>query len=134
MLPIVTVSEPFIDIEDIADIATVALTEDGHHGEIYDVTGSRLLRFEEAIAEIAEASGRQVNYISVPVEAYIQGAKEARLPDDYLWLMNYLFTTVFDGRNANVSDGVQRALGREPRDFSDYVQRVAQTGIWAVQT
>lgn len=133
VLPVVSVPEPFIDIDDIADIATVALTEDGHHGEIYEVTGSRLLTFEEAIAEIAETSGRHIDFIPVPIDAYVEGAKAAGLSEDYLWLLNYLFTTLFDGRNAIVSDGVQRALGREPRAFSDYVQQTAKTGIWAGQ-
>ena len=130
ILPTVTVSEPFIDVDDIADVATVALTENGHNGKIYEVTGSRLLTFEEAVGEIAQATGRQINYVSIPIEAYKAGAKEIGLPDDYLWLMEYLFTTVMDGRNEHLNDGVLQALGREPRDFSDYVQRVAQTGIW----
>jgi hypothetical protein len=42
----------------------------------------------------------------------------------------YLFTTVLDGRNTPVKDGVQRALGRPARDFYDYVRRTAATGIW----
>jgi uncharacterized protein YbjT (DUF2867 family) len=41
-----------------------------------------------------------------------------------------LFTEVLDRRNAKLADGVQRALGREPRDFGDYARRTAATGIW----
>lgn len=46
------------------------------------------------------------------------------------WLLNYLFETVLDGRNAYLSDGVQRALGREPRDFTEYARRAAVAGGW----
>jgi hypothetical protein len=45
-------------------------------------------------------------------------------------LLTYLFTEVLDGRNAHLTDGVRRALGREPKDFSDYVRDTAATGVW----
>jgi hypothetical protein len=45
-------------------------------------------------------------------------------------LLTYLFTTVLDGRNARLADGVQRALGREPRDFAEFARRTAATGVW----
>jgi hypothetical protein len=54
-----------------------------------------------------------------------------QLPDDMLWLLEYLFSEVFDGRNAYVADGVQRALGRAPRDLADYARKAAATGVWA---
>jgi hypothetical protein len=47
-----------------------------------------------------------------------------------VWLLNYLFNTVLDGRNTSLTDGVQRGLGREPRDFADYARRAAATGVW----
>ena len=50
--------------------------------------------------------------------------------DDVAWLLGYLFDTVLDGRNAHLTDGVQRALGREPRDFREYAREVAATGAW----
>jgi hypothetical protein len=45
-------------------------------------------------------------------------------------LLTYLFSEVVDGRNAGTTDGVRRALGREPRDFDDYARGVAATGVW----
>ena len=45
-------------------------------------------------------------------------------------LLDYLFATVLDGRNAYLTDGVQRALGRPPKDFSDYAGDIAATGVW----
>ena len=49
---------------------------------------------------------------------------------DELWLLTYLFTEVLDGRNAKLADGVQRALGREPRDFREYARDAAAAGAW----
>ena len=45
-------------------------------------------------------------------------------------MLDYLFTTVLDGRNAYLTDGIQRAVGREPKDFADYAREVAATGQW----
>ncbi len=129
-LPAGDVREPFLDAEDIADVAVAALTEDGHAGQVYELTGSRLLTFAEAVDEIALATGREIRYTQVPHEAFTAGLAELGLPEDIAWLMDYLFSTVLDGRNAHQEDGVRRALGREPGDFADYARRTAATGIW----
>jgi len=126
------VPEPFVDVEDIADVAVAALTEDGHAGRIYELTGPRLLTFADAVAEIAAATGREIRYVPVTIDEYAAALAEYELPDDLVWLIRYLFTEVLDGRNANLADGVQRALGREPRDFADYVRETAATGVWNV--
>jgi hypothetical protein len=59
---------------------------------------------------------------------------EAGVPGNVAWLLDYLFGTVLDGRNTGVCDGVQRALGREPADFTDFVGRVAARGSWDADT
>lgn len=129
-LPAADVPEPFVDADDIADVAVAALTEDGHAGEIYEVTGPRLLTFGEAATEISRAAGREVRFIRIPKEDFAASIAESGAPEDYAWLLNYLFETALDGRNAYLADGVQRVLGREPTDFSDYARRVALTGLW----
>ncbi|NDJ78623.1 MAG: NAD(P)H-binding protein [Chloroflexi bacterium] len=130
VLPVGDVREPFVDVDDIADVATAALIEDGHAGQLYELTGPRLLTFAEAVAEIAQATGRTIRFVSVPVESYTRGLRDMGLPEDVIWLIDYLFSTVMDGRNEYLTDGVQRALGREPRDFATYAQQVAHTGLW----
>ncbi len=131
-LPAGDVGEPFVDTDDIADVAVAALTEDGHTGQVYEVTGPRLLTFTEVAEEIACASGREIQYIQIPHEAFAAGIAESGAPDDIVWLLDYLFSTVLDGRNAYVCDGVQRALGREPTDFAEYARRIAESGTWDV--
>jgi uncharacterized protein YbjT (DUF2867 family) len=129
-LPAGNVPEPFVDAEDIADVAVAALTEDGHAGELYELTGPRLLTFAEAINEISRTSGHKIRFVPVSVEEYASMLTEQNVPAEFVWLLTYLFSEVLDGRNAYLTDGVQRALGRESKDFADYARDVAATGIW----
>ena len=129
-LPAGDIPEPFVDVNDIADVVVTALTEDGHAGQIYEVTGPRMLTFAQATQEIAGASEREIQYVQIPSEAFAAGIVESATPDDIAWLLDYLFSTVLDGRNACVCDGVQRALGREPTDFAEYARRIAASGVW----
>ncbi|MFD0361732.1 NAD(P)H-binding protein [Nocardia sp. GCM10030253] len=131
-LPVGAVGEAFIDADDIADVAATVLTEPRHSGAIYELTGPRLLTFADAVAEIGAASGRDIRFAEVSPDAYAatltaQGMSAAAVEQSI-----YLFTKLMDGRNARVEHGVQKILGREPRDFADYARTVAATGVWAV--
>ena len=130
-LPVGTVGEPFIDADDIADAAFVALTEPGHVGQLYELTGPRLLSFADAVAEIAKAAGRDIRYIKVSHDEFSASVAAHDLPPEFAWLLNELFTEVLDGRNETLTDGVQRVLGRAPKDFSAYAHETAATGIWS---
>jgi uncharacterized protein YbjT (DUF2867 family) len=129
-LPAGEVPEPFVDADDIADVAVAALTDDRHVGQAYELTGPRLLTFADAVNEIGHAAGREIRYLPVSIEDYAAAAAEQRVADDVVELLTYLFSEVLDGRNAHLADGVRRALGREPRDFADYARDAAATGIW----
>ncbi|AVT35867.1 NmrA family transcriptional regulator [Plantactinospora sp. BB1] len=131
VLPVGDVGEPFVDADDIAEVAEAALTGEGHVGQLYELTGPRLLTFAEAVAEIAGAAGREIRFRTVPVEEYAAMLAEQKLPAEVAALLTYLFVEVLDGRNARLADGVSRALGREPRDFRDFARRAAATGIWS---
>lgn len=128
-LPVGDIPEPFVDAEDIADVAVAALTEDGHGGQIYELTGPRLLTFEQAIAQIAQASGRDLHFKSVSMETFAQALSKQGEPDEMVDFLHYLFSEVLDGRNAYLADGVERALGRQPRDFADFARQTAATGV-----
>jgi uncharacterized protein YbjT (DUF2867 family) len=130
VLPAGEVPEPFVDADDIADVAVAALTDDRHVGLLYELTGPRLLTFADAVNEIGQAAGREIRYVPISIEDYAAAAAQQRVPGDVIDLLTYLFTEVLDGRNAHLADGVQRALGREPRDFGDYARDAAATGVW----
>ncbi len=129
-LPVGDTLEPFVDADDIADVAIAALTEPGHAGEVYEVTGPRLMTFEDVARELSQAAQREIRLVSVPHEAFVEGVRASGAPKEVVWMMNYLFATVLDGRNAHLTDGVQRALGRPPKDFAAYARDAAATGLW----
>ena len=129
-LPAPNIAEPFIDVDDIADAAVAALTEEGHHGKLYELTGPRLLTFPEAIQEIATATGRKIEYKQISIQQYTALLTGYNVPAEYISLVTYLFTEILDGRNAHLNDGVQQALGRKATDFREYVQKTAATGVW----
>lgn len=130
-LPVGDVGEPFIDADDIADVAVAALTDDQHIGQVYEVTGPRLLTFAEAVQEITHATGQEIRLVSVGTEQYASTLRAYDVPEEVVSQLVYLFTEVLDGRNAHVTDGVQRALGRPPRDFVDFARDSAAAGAWA---
>jgi uncharacterized protein YbjT (DUF2867 family) len=129
-LPVGAVREPFVDVEDVADVAVAALLDARHAGATYEVTGPELLTFPEALASISAARGRAVRYEQVPVETYRRELAEQHLPAEVVELLLYLFTEVLDGRGERLGHGVQDALGRRPRSFADYAHRVAGRGTW----
>jgi uncharacterized protein YbjT (DUF2867 family) len=131
-LPAGEIPEPFVDADDIADVAVAALIEDDHVGELYELTGPRLLTFAEAVAEIAAATGREIRYEPVSVDEFAADLAAQGVPSDVIDLLTYVFGEVLDGRNAHLTDGVQRAIGREPTDFRDYARKAAATGVWNV--
>ncbi|MGJ7514541.1 NAD(P)H-binding protein [Pseudomonas baetica] len=129
-LPVGDIAEPFIDVEDIAEIAAAALTQTVHSGKLYELTGPRALTFADAVAEIARATNRDIAFVAVPPDAYRVALEQEQLPSGLIDLVLYLFTTVLDGRNTPVTNGVQDALGRPAKDFSEYVRHTAATGVW----
>ncbi len=130
VLPADDTVEPFIDVDDIADVAVAAITQPGLRNKLFEVTGPRAMTFAQCIAEISEATGYQVKYSSVPIDAYINALKEQGAPEDLQWLLHELFTVVFDGRNSSVMSGVEEALGRPATDFKTFLQKAVQSGVW----
>lgn len=134
VMPAANIGEPFIDVDDIADIVTEALTDPGHSRKLYEVTGPRLLSFRDAVQEIAKATGREIKFTQIPIDEYKDQLIQAHVPQEYISLLEYLFTEVLDGRNAHLDHGVEQALGRKPKDFSEYIRSMVNAGVWNLQT
>ncbi|MET0417312.1 MAG: NmrA family NAD(P)-binding protein [Actinoplanes sp.] len=123
--------EPFADVDDVADVAVAALTEDGHAGQTYEVTNRSSRTLAETVTLLGKAIGRDVRYVEVTPEEYRSALIEHGAPEDFAANLTRLFAGILDGRNEDVTDGVQRALGRSPRDFPEYLSATAATGVWA---
>jgi uncharacterized protein YbjT (DUF2867 family) len=115
-----------------ADAAVAALCDRVHVGRLYELTGPRLLTFGEAVAEIGRAAGREIRYVPVSSQRYTSLLSDLQVPADVVDLLAYLFTEVLDGRNAHLTDGVSRVLGRAPRDFRDFARAAAAAGTWGM--
>lgn len=130
-LPAGDIEEPFIDVDDIADVVVAALTESGHEAQVYEVTGPRLMTWADVARDLSTALGREITFVSLSHEEFVQGIADSGAPESVVWLMDYLFSTALDGRNSSLCDGVQRALGRKPKDFRDYAKQVSNSGLWS---
>ena len=123
------IKEPIIDIDDIADVAVSALTEARHSGELYEVTGPRLMTFADMAEDLSRATGRTIRHQAISFEDFHAGlAQSAGKP--MADIITNIARETFDGRNAHITDGVERAIGRAPRDFSEFAKAAAQAGAW----
>ncbi len=129
-LPKSEVLVPYIDADDIADVVVSALLDDKHIGKTYQLTGPRQLTFEQATKEIAKAAARDIQFNAISMDQYIAMLKEFKLPDNYIWLVNYLFTEVLVDSNSEITHDVELVLGRKAKDFSEYARETALSGVW----
>ena len=121
--------EPFIDVDDIAEVAAAALTDDSHNNQLYVLTGPDLLTFADAATAINAAAGLDVAYLPVSLQDFHAGLT-AELGPEVADLLTSVCEETFDGRNESVADGVMRALGRPPRDFAEFCRKAAVSGAW----
>ncbi|MDI6098997.1 NAD(P)H-binding protein [Actinoplanes sp. NEAU-A12] len=130
-LPAGAVPEPFIDVEDVAEVATTVLTEPGRHaGRIYELTGPRALTFAEATELISRAAGRPVTYKQISPAEYAAALVEQGWGDGDAHHLAEMFVLMERGILAETTDAVATVLGRPPRRFEDYVVRAAAAGVW----
>jgi uncharacterized protein YbjT (DUF2867 family) len=131
-LPAREVPEPFVDVDDIADVVTAALTDARHIGKIDEVTGPRAITFSQAVAEISKAVGRQIRYTQISSADFAEGMRGVGVPDDVIHLLDELFTVTLDGRNCEVQSGVMEALDRPAGDFADFARDAAAANAWRI--
>ncbi|REG83290.1 NmrA family NAD(P)-binding protein [Marinomonas pollencensis] len=130
ILPTEQTPEPFIDTNDIAEVVVATLIKEDNRNHLYEVTGPELLTFQDCVDEISKQLGREIKFTSVKIKDYLTILENHKVPKSYQWLLNELFSVVFDGRNANLSQGVEEALGRKPRKFADYVASAIEEKRW----
>ena len=125
--------EPFVDLDDLADVVAETLTDDKHNGKIYELTGPELLSFKDASHMISEAINRPVIYEEASMDGYAKILRDYQVPEDIIWLMQHLFAEELDGRNESITHDIENVIGRKPTTFSEYVAKANQTGVWDIQ-
>lgn len=130
-LPMSDVPIPFVDANDIAEVAATVLLDDSYNGEIIEVTGPELITFKDIVNIISKTSNRRLNFHDITLEQYIEGMKQMQIPDDVVWLIDYLFSHVLTNPNNQlVVNDIERVLGRKAKTFSEYARETSETGIW----
>jgi uncharacterized protein YbjT (DUF2867 family) len=110
----------FISVEDVAAVATLALREPGHLGQVYDLTGGEALDHARVAAVLAGVLGRPVTFQDVPEPALRAGLEQAGLAAPQVGYLLDLYRQVREGRCAATLPTVARLLGRPPRTFADF--------------
>ncbi|MGF1338708.1 NmrA family transcriptional regulator [Streptomyces flavovirens] len=130
VFPAGTTAEPFVDADDLADVAVAALTGEAATGVVHELTGPRPLTFDEVAAELTRATGREVRYTPVTGPRYAAALEGHGIPAGEAAFLAGLFTMLLDGHNAAPADGVKRALGRDAKDFTAFAREAAGQGRW----
>ena len=112
----------FIDARDIASVAARTLTEEGHEGQTYVLTGPEALSYAEVAAKLSEATGREIKYVPISPEQFRAGALGAGLPEWLVSALEQLNELFASGRAAEVSDDVPRVGGKEPTTFEQFAR------------
>ena len=126
MAPIGDACVSAVDVRDIASVAAIALTQGGHEGKTYTITGPQAVTHGEIATAIGGAIGRSVTFIDVPPAAFSAALLSARMP---AWQVDGLiedYAHYARGEAAAVSSTVREVTGRDPRDLTAFARDYAQ--------
>ena len=126
-------AEAWIDTDDVGDVMTEALLDHRHIGQTYVLSGPRLLTLADVATELAAVTGRKIDYVALGPDEHVAEMIAMGVPRPDAEAVGDLFAVIRNHRSEYLSDGVQRVLGREPRDFSDWARTTATRGVWTTE-
>jgi len=103
-----------IDVRDIAEVAMRTLTEAGHEGQVYEMSGPESLSFEEVAQKISAATGKTVKYVDVSIEELRRSTREAGASEWHVEALGDFARFLQAGGSAALTDTVQRLTGKLP--------------------
>ncbi len=112
----------YIDPADIAAVAFAALTESGHGGKVYRLTGPETLSAAEVAARRGSALGKEVRYVDVSDAVFRTNARDAHMPESMINLLSEYYGAVKEGRMAVLAPDVEQVTGRRPTSFADWAR------------
>jgi uncharacterized protein YbjT (DUF2867 family) len=127
-----SIAEPFLDLDDLADVAVDALAGDRHVNRLLELTGPSLLTLSGVAAELSAVTGRSIVFHPSTPEEFAADLALDGIPEEEALPLAGLVTEILDGRNASTTPDLRSALGREPTDFRTSAARAAATGVWDV--
>lgn len=125
-----TGAEAWIDTNDVGDVMTEALLNEAHTGHILTLSGPAPLTMTEVAETLSTATGRPIAYVDLDPEDHVGELVEQGLTQEDAEAVRDLFAVIRNHRSEYVSDGVEKVLGRPPRDFATWARETAATGVW----
>lgn len=130
-LPKAEAKVPYVDTDDISDMAVEVIENDQHRNQLYELTGPQIYTFREVIQLISRETGREIQFTEINLPSYLDLLKSHGVPEDFVWLINYLFSTVLDAPgNEEISSDIEKVLGRKAKSLEEYVIETAKTDVW----
>ncbi|MFS8099461.1 NAD(P)H-binding protein [Lentzea alba] len=123
-LPVDDTPEPFVDVQDIADVAALALTSTEHHGQTYNLSGPTAIAFADAIAKISAATGQPVELVKLTPDEYRDFLLSHGVSEPEAAELNTLFAGMRAGLLATPTTDVSDLLGRPATTFDTYVAQI----------
>ena len=115
-----------IDVRDIAEVAVKALTEGGHEGKTYTLTGPMSISFHEVALYLSEALGREVRYVDVPPETARVAFLGVGLPEFVVDGYIELFEDFTKGVGDYGTEDFEQVMGHPARSYETFVRDFAQ--------
>jgi uncharacterized protein YbjT (DUF2867 family) len=122
-LPAGDLREPFVDVEDVAEVAATVLTSTGHEGRVYELSGPESITFADAVETIAKVSGRSIEYVALTPAEYRDELLAAGWPEEAAHELNAMFEIMHEGHLTTPTHDVETLLGRPPTTFPAYAER-----------
>jgi uncharacterized protein YbjT (DUF2867 family) len=130
LAPVGDGAEPFIDVEDIAEVAAHVLAKGGAAGETVELSGPAAITFDQAAGILSEATGRPLTFRDQTGDGHIGALRAVGTPEEYVRWRMAMLDGIRRGADAYLSDGVTRILQRPATDFTAWARREATRAPW----
>lgn len=111
-----------VDVRDIAAVAAKTLTEPGHEGNAYDITGPQLLSYAQIAQILSETAGHPVKYQDIPPAVAKQKMVAMGMPEFAADAINQLMDQLRAGEYARLTNVVRDVANKEPITFAQFAR------------
>ena len=124
-LPMGDARQSQLDVRDIAAVAVKALTEPGHEGKTYELTGPEAITFHEVADHLSKATGKSIRYVPVPMAAAEQSMRDSGMSDWNVKALIDLYAFFAAGNAARTTDAIEKVTGSPPIRFEQFARDFA---------
>ena len=130
-LPMGDTTDPYIAVDDVGAVAAEVLTQPGHAGKVYELTGPQALTFDQVCQILSQQIGSTVRFVDLDPSDFAVSVKADPQLQDIADFMIQMYEILRSGTYSEPTDNVEKILGREPLEFSEWARRAFTTGAWS---